>query len=65
MELFFGRRGLIWLLKADEGVKFLDSITWRDELETLNLTVGGEKILQLLLSGSLWESFDIKVASFL
>jgi len=64
-DALFGRRGLIWLLEADEGVELLDALTGRVHLEALDLTVGLEKLTELLLGHGVREALDVQVASLL
>ena len=64
MKLFFGSRGLIWLLEADKGVKFLLLISWM-ESQTLNLTMLFKDLFKLFFGDVVSESFDIQVASLL
>ena len=64
VELFFGGRGLIWLLEADKGVKFLLLISWM-ESQTLNLTMLFKDLFKLFFGDVVSESFDIQVASLL
>ena len=65
VKLFLGGGGLIWLLKADEGIKLLDTLSSWMQLETFDLSIHGEQISKSLLSDIFWESLDIKVASLL
>ena len=64
VELFFGGRGLIWLLEADKGVKFLLLISWM-ESQTLNLTMLFKDLFKLFFGDVVSEPFDIQVASLL
>ena len=64
MKLFFGSGGLIWLLKADKGIKFLLLISWM-ESQTLNLTMLFKDLFELFFGDVVSESFDIQVASLL
>ena len=64
-ETFLGRRGLIWLLEADEGVKLLLVLTRRVHLKALDLTVGGEELAKLFLCHGVREALHVEIAAFL
>ena len=63
-KVLLGRRGLIWLLEADESVKLLTLTRWV-HLEALNLTVSGEEVAKLILCPGVREALNIEVASLL
>ena len=63
-DVLFGGGGLIGLLEADKGVKFLLLISWM-ESQTLNLTMLFKDLFKLFFGDVVSESFDIQVASLL
>ena len=63
-DVLLGRAGLIWLLEADESVKFL-GITGRVHPQTLNFTILSEQLAKILFLHRVWESLHVQIATFL